>query len=306
MRNPYLAVAMLMTAATGSVPAQANGGYTFTTIDVPGAYSTYPQAINGVGQVAGYYTTSLVYYTGYLAERGWHGFVLNHGVYTTIDVPGALWTGALAINDSGQVFGTYYASELGPEGLFEYDLNTETLKTMPLNIDQSSSFVDVTAISPTGVVVGSINYDSFEYANGALITTNLPVRPVCINAAGAIVGGGATSNLTSSAVYLDGVTRPLPKGLGASAIGPSNQIVEIILCRTLVTASCTTGIRSRCLTSPPPHSSTIRPIPMRMFYIHRRRRTHTRSTPRARLSEIMRMLTTGCTAFWPVLPLRAR
>ncbi len=51
---------------------------TFTTIDVPGAVDTFPNSINGRGQIAGSYNSPKT-----------HGFLLDQGVFTTIDVPGA-------------------------------------------------------------------------------------------------------------------------------------------------------------------------------------------------------------------------
>jgi hypothetical protein len=36
-----------------------------------------------------------------------HGFVLDQGNYTTLDVPGSTFTWANGINDSGQIVGSY-------------------------------------------------------------------------------------------------------------------------------------------------------------------------------------------------------
>jgi uncharacterized membrane protein len=38
---------------------------------------------------------------------GGHGFLFDNGRSTTFDVPGATWTEAHGINDSGQIVGTY-------------------------------------------------------------------------------------------------------------------------------------------------------------------------------------------------------
>jgi PEP-CTERM motif len=38
---------------------------------------------------------------------GTHGFVLDNGSYTTLDVPGSTWTWATGINASGQIVGMY-------------------------------------------------------------------------------------------------------------------------------------------------------------------------------------------------------
>jgi hypothetical protein len=39
-----------------------------------------------------------------------HGFLLDSGVYTSIDVPGSNHTSLTGINDSGQIIGTYFVN----------------------------------------------------------------------------------------------------------------------------------------------------------------------------------------------------
>ena len=73
----------------------------FTTIDVPGSFSTLANGINDAGQVVGTYTNS----------AGTFGFLESGGSYTTIDVPGATRTEANGINDAGQVVGTYVTTQ---------------------------------------------------------------------------------------------------------------------------------------------------------------------------------------------------
>jgi hypothetical protein len=47
-----------------------------------------------------------------------NSFLLDHGSYTTFDVPGSLYTGAYGINDLGQIVGRYDDSctRLDPSG----------------------------------------------------------------------------------------------------------------------------------------------------------------------------------------------
>lgn len=69
-----------------------------TTIDVPGAGSTFPLDINAAGIIVGRYV---------LAGRT-HGFLRNpSGDVTTIDFPGASFTAATSINDRGDIVGQY-------------------------------------------------------------------------------------------------------------------------------------------------------------------------------------------------------
>jgi probable HAF family extracellular repeat protein len=60
---------------------------------------TQANGINASGQIVGYYED---------ATGGWHGFLLDQGSYSALDVPGASATGAYGINASGQIVGSYY------------------------------------------------------------------------------------------------------------------------------------------------------------------------------------------------------
>jgi len=76
------------------------GGVLTFLPDVAGSYngaSTFAQAINDTGQVVGWYADAC------LCEA--HGFLLNGGTYTTLDVPGFGSTNAYGINNSGQITG---------------------------------------------------------------------------------------------------------------------------------------------------------------------------------------------------------
>jgi uncharacterized membrane protein len=53
----------------------------------------------------------------FLDARGTlHGFLLDDGVFTTIDAPGATWTGISGINDRGQMIGVYGDTDGKPHG----------------------------------------------------------------------------------------------------------------------------------------------------------------------------------------------
>ena len=82
----------------------------FTRIDVPGASETLPQGMNDRGQIVGAYADM----SGTI-----HGFLLDEGVFTTIDHPDAAprgapdfgsappWNRGLGINNRGQIVGQY-------------------------------------------------------------------------------------------------------------------------------------------------------------------------------------------------------
>jgi uncharacterized membrane protein len=80
----------------------------FTTFDPPGSAYTFPASINRVGAIAGAYTD---------AQFVSHGFLRSpDGSFTTLDPPGSKGdpggpgTGASAINDAGEITGSYEGS----------------------------------------------------------------------------------------------------------------------------------------------------------------------------------------------------
>ena len=90
-----IACAVILLAVCSSAKAAR---YRFTTIDVPGASSTFAAGINGARQIVGTFYDS----------AGPHGFLYSGGSFTTIDVPGALgFTEATGINDAGQIVGAF-------------------------------------------------------------------------------------------------------------------------------------------------------------------------------------------------------
>ena len=88
-----------------SLPAAA--GYSFITIDGPGAFSTTASSINDSGQVAGGFTTKMPDPMPITLDSSNRGFVYSSGVFTTLGAPGASGTAAISINASGQVAGYY-------------------------------------------------------------------------------------------------------------------------------------------------------------------------------------------------------
>jgi hypothetical protein len=82
---------------------------TFTQFDFPGASITAVSGINDRGQIVGAYID---------AGGAQHGFLLDHGVFTTIDFPGRAATNvARGINDRGQIVGTFFDAGGLPNGI---------------------------------------------------------------------------------------------------------------------------------------------------------------------------------------------
>jgi probable HAF family extracellular repeat protein len=104
-------------APTGD-PARRDGfvlsGGRYTTFDLDAATAlTLPLGINNRGMIAGFTAARF----DATADANAHGFVLRQGgggPVTRIDVPGALGTGAMGINDRGQVVGLYINPKAAP------------------------------------------------------------------------------------------------------------------------------------------------------------------------------------------------
>jgi probable HAF family extracellular repeat protein len=118
--------------------AKAQPSYSFTTIDVPGSSSsvTVASGINSSGKIVGSYT----------AGDGHHGFLLDNGSYTTLDVPGSLQTFASGINDAGQIVGEYW--DISGHG-FLFDNGNYTTLDVPGGFSAVA-----TGINASGQIVG--------------------------------------------------------------------------------------------------------------------------------------------------------
>jgi uncharacterized membrane protein len=164
---------------------------TFTTLDVPGAVTSYGigvTAINDRGEVVGSYFTS----------SGAHGFIYDDGAYTTLNAPGPpgdVFTDAEAINDRGEVVGGYLI-DLEQGGSFIYD--NGALTTPNLNIPGNPTSTSFNAINDSGEIVGNAQYvhkggpQGFVYDNGTITMLDPPGATssvaAAINDRGQVVG----------------------------------------------------------------------------------------------------------------------
>lgn len=94
-----LGLFVLLGSATIRATSFQSGIY--TPINVPGAEGTTAvNGLNNLGEYVGTFANSTVQ----------HGFLDNHGVFTTIDFPGSPRTVPIGINDAGQIVGYYDAT----------------------------------------------------------------------------------------------------------------------------------------------------------------------------------------------------
>ena len=182
-----------------SMPAQ---GYTYTSIDFPGAVETAAAGINNHGQIVGEYL---------LADGSRHGFLYSGGTFTTVDDPNNTTSSeALGINDSGQIVGAYTLNSLEGahqfEGVHAFVDNGGTFTTL----DYPAAGVDHTTankINNSGSIVGVYRISGspgigFLYQGGTYTTVNVPAPGCCthdngINNAGNIVGQYKSPNASA-------------------------------------------------------------------------------------------------------------
>jgi probable HAF family extracellular repeat protein len=148
----------------------------YTTIDYPNlpmGSSTTAYGINSLGKVVGGYCLKTPICPAGIALPPTHGFLDDNGVFTALDYPGAVVTGASAINDAGAIVGTYDINLTGPHS-FLYQNGVYT------NIDYpNANFTAATAINNQGVVAGFYTTTSgieygFEYQNGKFTSIGVP------------------------------------------------------------------------------------------------------------------------------------
>ena len=137
--------------------------------------------------------------------------------FTTIDVPGALNTSAIGINNAGETVGTFEDHPAGSMG-FLYTKGVVTILNVPGAVGTVAS-----AISNSGVIAGSFTDAQpptiqpllFVDTNGVFNRLTYPganmIVPRGINNAGEIVGTvGGSSFGALSFVYMNGVFATFP------------------------------------------------------------------------------------------------
>src|SRR3989454_3486762 len=110
LRNAaVLAVAMSLVSVSEAWAAKTET-FVPTTIQYPGSTSTGARGINNKGDIVGTYVCAVACVnpvTGETSTPGTHGFLLQDGVYTRIDVPGATATVTRGIGEQRMIVGQY-------------------------------------------------------------------------------------------------------------------------------------------------------------------------------------------------------
>ena len=134
-------------------------------LNYPGALSTQARGINNPGEVVGTYTCAAACtnpLTGEVSAAGTHGFLLQNGVYSRLDVPGASQTIPRGISSNGTVVGQYTASGLihaftYQEGTFTNPIDVPAALFDNLGTPKHTLGV---GINPQGELVGCFHEDN--------------------------------------------------------------------------------------------------------------------------------------------------
>lgn len=184
---------------------------TFTEISFPGAFVTAVNGINDRGQITGAYID---------AGGTQHGFLLDGGVFTTVDFPGsAAFNLARGINDRGQIVGTFFDAQ-GITHSYLFDHGVFTLLDIPGGNGSTAN-----GINNRGQIVGTF-FDAADLPHGILFdkgafTSIEPPGatfsvPSGINDRGQIVGFFAEANGAAHGFYW-------MAALSAGSISPASR-----------------------------------------------------------------------------------
>jgi hypothetical protein len=177
--------------------------------------STFVSGINQSGQVVGSFNDA----------AGASGFIYANGAYTTLNVPGALFTSANAINDAGVVVGQWSPGGPNPNDSFTYSGGVYTLINRP-----GADFTSATAINDHGDIAGTFftgsNATGFIKVGNVYTDISVPGADSTfvnsLNATDSVAGYYFSGTGEGAFVETGGVyTLITPPGLGSGIIATS-------------------------------------------------------------------------------------
>ena len=145
----------------------------FKSIDVPfttGVILTRPNDVNNHGLIVGEYLDNPL-------SNEQHGFLADHGEFTSIDVPDALITSASGINDGGKIVG-FFEDDRGVHGFLR---ENESFTTLDVSYDGGFSTVALginNADQIVGIYQTSTGTLGFVYEDGKYTRFDVPVRSI--------------------------------------------------------------------------------------------------------------------------------
>lgn len=176
------AAGALLVSLAATTSALASGGYTVTTLDVPGSTTTSLYGINDAGAIVGYFTDA--------TQSA--GFLYQNGTFSTIAGPAGATASALrGIANSGLMVGNFATSTKSQlQQTFLFDGSTYTVLSLPFGDGAARS------ISPNGrYIAGDVYgnkagfvYDLVSGTAQVFGTTTLTTVTQGVNDLGQVVG----------------------------------------------------------------------------------------------------------------------
>ncbi len=166
----------------------------FVPIDVPGACRTDAYAINAAGDIVGTYNDPPA--PGKACSTGTqHGYLLRHGQFTSIDVPGATFTGAFGINSEGDIVGHFGVPPTGRMNGYMLRNGSFTTYAHP-DAEAANKMSCGFGINPEGEIVGhyqdTVGIHGFLLSDSGFTSIDIPdgknLQAYSINPEGEIAG----------------------------------------------------------------------------------------------------------------------
>ncbi|MGB6404082.1 MAG: beta-propeller fold lactonase family protein [Candidatus Sulfotelmatobacter sp.] len=151
-------LSLVIVLAAGTLASQTAPAQNFITVDYPGGTLNEVRQINNHGEMAGRYVD---------AEGVYHGFVVQNGAFTPINLPGSLGTAAWGINDNGELGGRYLDSKGITNHGFLFSNNVFTTIDPP-----GTTLTYAEGINNVGQIVGFFT-DAKEHTHGFLLSAGV-------------------------------------------------------------------------------------------------------------------------------------
>jgi hypothetical protein len=203
----------------------------FVDIDVPGSQVTGPLKINDRRQVVGIYVDAVAQPNadGSPPVGAVHGFLWDDGDYETIDVPGAVATLVLGINDRGKTVGSYIDAAGNYHGFVRSRKGAVRDLPEAPGADPAAGGTQPTSVNERGRIVG-LGYESdggsrgFLLRHGEFKPIDAPnatyTRAADVNNRGRVVGDYGTVPPGAGA----STARPAARGYGLDLGIPGGRI----------------------------------------------------------------------------------
>jgi hypothetical protein len=185
----------------------ANGTLNFPIV-APGDNSNFTRAngVNNAGTIVGDFLNT----TGGVST--FHGYILNGSTFTQFDVGGPVSTTIFAINDNGDIAGTFGSSAQPNQGFLRVGNTLTTFNPNGANGAFAFGINNLDQVVGQFTDASNVTHGYLRNANGSIITIDVPgataTAAVGINGSGAISGVYIAGGVTHGFLDFGGVIQP--------------------------------------------------------------------------------------------------